>query len=184
MYLIKETKEDPRKLEFVSLSLIFHLRIEQRCSLVFFPCQSTGCASTATPSSTSSRRIRLSKTTFSRYVIYLLSLPSVENAADRSSRSSLSSFRRSSSTPSTKTLGQSMRLSPRRSSGRTGENSLFSTYFYISFDEYSPLIVCLPFPVWSVRWHQLCHSWTHYAFVVPFMMFLNGTRGITYAAAW
>jgi hypothetical protein len=89
MYLIKETKEDPRKLEFVSLSLIFHLRIEQRCSLVFFPCQSTGCASTATPSSTSSRRIRLSKTTFSRYVIYLLSLPSVENAADRSSRSSL-----------------------------------------------------------------------------------------------
>jgi hypothetical protein len=124
------------------------------------------------------RRPRFPGTSSISYRSRLLRTPLIDLLAP------LSSFRRSSSTPSTKTLGQSMRLSPRRSSGRTGENSLFSTYFYISFDEYSPLIVCLPFPVWSVRWHQLCHSWTHYAFVVPFMMFLNGTRGITYAAAW
>jgi hypothetical protein len=33
-------------------------------------------------------------------------------------------------------------------------------------------------------WHQLCHSWTHYAFVVPFMMFLQGKKHIRYAASW
>ncbi|KAJ9123762.1 hypothetical protein QFC24_003536 [Naganishia onofrii] len=33
-------------------------------------------------------------------------------------------------------------------------------------------------------WHQLEHSWTHYAFVVPWMSFLNGTRHTRYAAAW
>lgn len=34
-------------------------------------------------------------------------------------------------------------------------------------------------------WHQLCHSWTHYAFVVPFIWLLNrNSRHTTYAAAW
>lgn len=34
-------------------------------------------------------------------------------------------------------------------------------------------------------WHQLCHSWTHYAFVVPFVWALNrNSRHTTYAAAW
>ena len=33
-------------------------------------------------------------------------------------------------------------------------------------------------------WHQLCHSWTHYAFVVPFMRFINKSPHTTYAAAW
>ncbi|KPI40475.1 uncharacterized protein AB675_7506 [Cyphellophora attinorum] len=33
-------------------------------------------------------------------------------------------------------------------------------------------------------WHQLCHSWTHYAFVVPLMMFLQGKKHIRYAASW
>ncbi|GAA5918300.1 hypothetical protein JCM1841_002157 [Sporobolomyces salmonicolor] len=34
-------------------------------------------------------------------------------------------------------------------------------------------------------WHQLCHSWTHYLFVVPLMAFLNRSRTRTrYAAAW
>jgi predicted NAD/FAD-binding protein len=33
-------------------------------------------------------------------------------------------------------------------------------------------------------WHQLCHSWTHYAFVVPWMMFLQGKKHIRYAASW
>ena len=33
-------------------------------------------------------------------------------------------------------------------------------------------------------WHQLCHSWTHYVFVVPFMMFLQGKRHIRFAASW
>jgi hypothetical protein len=40
----------------------------------------------------------------------------------------------------------------------------------------------------SVRedwWHQLCHSWTHYAFVVPFIWLLNwNSKHTTYAAAW
>merc|ERR1712225_76494 len=33
-------------------------------------------------------------------------------------------------------------------------------------------------------WHQLCHRWTHYAFVVPWMWLLNGKKHTTYAAAW
>lgn len=34
-------------------------------------------------------------------------------------------------------------------------------------------------------WHQLCHSWTHYAFVVPFIWLLNrNSKHTTYAAAW
>lgn len=34
-------------------------------------------------------------------------------------------------------------------------------------------------------WHQLCHSWTHYAFVVPFIWALNrNSKHTTYAAAW
>lgn len=33
-------------------------------------------------------------------------------------------------------------------------------------------------------WHQLCHSWTHYLFVVPLMMFLQGRKHIRYAASW
>lgn len=33
-------------------------------------------------------------------------------------------------------------------------------------------------------WHQLCHSWTHYLFVVPWMWLLNGKKRTRYAAAW
>jgi hypothetical protein len=33
-------------------------------------------------------------------------------------------------------------------------------------------------------WHQLCHSWTHYAFVVPWMMWLQGKKHTRFAAAW
>lgn len=34
-------------------------------------------------------------------------------------------------------------------------------------------------------WHQLCHSWTHYAFVVPLIWLLNrNSKHTTYAAAW
>lgn len=33
-------------------------------------------------------------------------------------------------------------------------------------------------------WHQLCHGWTHYAFVVPWMHFLQGRRHTRFAAAW
>ncbi|OXG74909.1 hypothetical protein C348_05712 [Cryptococcus neoformans Gb118] len=33
-------------------------------------------------------------------------------------------------------------------------------------------------------WHQLCHSYTHYLFVVPWMMFLQGKRHTRYAASW
>ncbi|OCF34508.1 hypothetical protein I317_03655 [Kwoniella heveanensis CBS 569] len=34
-------------------------------------------------------------------------------------------------------------------------------------------------------WHQLCHSWTHYAFVVPFVWALNrNKKHTTFAAAW
>lgn len=33
-------------------------------------------------------------------------------------------------------------------------------------------------------WHQLCHSFTHYIFVVPWMMFLNGRKHTRFAAAW
>lgn len=33
-------------------------------------------------------------------------------------------------------------------------------------------------------WHQLCHSYTHYLFVIPWMMFLQGKSHTRYAAAW
>jgi predicted NAD/FAD-binding protein len=33
-------------------------------------------------------------------------------------------------------------------------------------------------------WHQLCHSWTHYLFVVPLMMFLQGRRRVRFASSW
>ena len=33
-------------------------------------------------------------------------------------------------------------------------------------------------------WHQLCHSWTHYAFVVPWMWLLQGKRHTRFAASW
>ena len=33
-------------------------------------------------------------------------------------------------------------------------------------------------------WHQLCHSFTHYLFVVPWMYFLQGHKHTRYAAAW
>ncbi|KAI1777500.1 FAD/NAD(P)-binding domain-containing protein [Hypoxylon cercidicola] len=33
-------------------------------------------------------------------------------------------------------------------------------------------------------WHQLCHSYTHYLFVVPWMMFLQAKRHTRFAASW
>jgi hypothetical protein len=33
-------------------------------------------------------------------------------------------------------------------------------------------------------WHQLCHSWTHYILLVPWMWLLQGRRHTRYAAAW
>lgn len=33
-------------------------------------------------------------------------------------------------------------------------------------------------------WHQLCHSYTHYLFVVPFMMFLQAKNNTRFAASW
>jgi len=33
-------------------------------------------------------------------------------------------------------------------------------------------------------WHQLCHAWTHYARVVPWLHFLQGRRHTRFAAAW
>ncbi|GAA5888755.1 hypothetical protein JCM6882_002838 [Rhodosporidiobolus microsporus] len=33
-------------------------------------------------------------------------------------------------------------------------------------------------------WHQLMHSWTHYASVVPWLWLLNGKKRTRYAAAW
>lgn len=33
-------------------------------------------------------------------------------------------------------------------------------------------------------WHQLCHSWTHFAFVVPWMWLLQGRNSTRFAAAW
>ncbi|KAF2103939.1 FAD/NAD(P)-binding domain-containing protein [Rhizodiscina lignyota] len=33
-------------------------------------------------------------------------------------------------------------------------------------------------------WHQLCHSWTHYAFVVPWMWLLQGRKHTRFAASW
>ncbi|KAI9729665.1 MAG: hypothetical protein M1818_008418 [Claussenomyces sp. TS43310] len=33
-------------------------------------------------------------------------------------------------------------------------------------------------------WHQLCHSFTHYLFVIPWLMFLQGKKHTRFAAAW
>ena len=33
-------------------------------------------------------------------------------------------------------------------------------------------------------WHQLCHSWTHYLFVVPFLWLINGVNSTIYAGSW
>ncbi|KAL9091677.1 MAG: hypothetical protein Q9165_004753 [Trypethelium subeluteriae] len=33
-------------------------------------------------------------------------------------------------------------------------------------------------------WHQLCHSYTHYLFVVPWMWLLNGRKHTRFAASW
>jgi hypothetical protein len=33
-------------------------------------------------------------------------------------------------------------------------------------------------------WHQLCHSFTHYLFVVPWIMFLQGKRRTRFAGSW
>ena len=33
-------------------------------------------------------------------------------------------------------------------------------------------------------WHQLCHSYTHYMFVVPWMMFLQAKKHTRFAASW
>ncbi|KAF4551843.1 Hypothetical protein D9617_12g037330 [Elsinoe fawcettii] len=33
-------------------------------------------------------------------------------------------------------------------------------------------------------WHQLCHSWTHYVFVVPWMWLLQGRRSTRFAGSW
>ncbi len=33
-------------------------------------------------------------------------------------------------------------------------------------------------------WHQLCHSYTHYLFVVPWMWLLNGRKHTRYASSW
>ncbi|KAE9990062.1 hypothetical protein EG327_001914 [Venturia inaequalis] len=33
-------------------------------------------------------------------------------------------------------------------------------------------------------WHQLCHGWTHYAFVVPWMWLIQGKKNTRFAASW
>ncbi|KAK4164289.1 hypothetical protein QBC43DRAFT_353177 [Cladorrhinum sp. PSN259] len=33
-------------------------------------------------------------------------------------------------------------------------------------------------------WHQLCHSWTHYVFVVPWIWLLQGKRRTRFAGSW
>lgn len=33
-------------------------------------------------------------------------------------------------------------------------------------------------------WHQLCHSWTHYVFVVPWMWLLQGKRHTRFCGSW
>lgn len=33
-------------------------------------------------------------------------------------------------------------------------------------------------------WHQLCHSFTHYIFVVPWMIFLQGKKHTRFASSW
>ncbi|KAK4186977.1 hypothetical protein QBC35DRAFT_411438 [Podospora australis] len=34
------------------------------------------------------------------------------------------------------------------------------------------------------RWHQLCHSWTHFVFVVPWMWLLQGRKRTRFAGSW
>ena len=33
-------------------------------------------------------------------------------------------------------------------------------------------------------WHQICHSWTHYLFVVPFIWLISGRNSTIYAGSW
>ncbi|TYJ51265.1 hypothetical protein B9479_008175 [Cryptococcus floricola] len=33
-------------------------------------------------------------------------------------------------------------------------------------------------------WHQLCHGWTHYLYVIPWMMFLQAKNHTRFAASW
>lgn len=33
-------------------------------------------------------------------------------------------------------------------------------------------------------WHQLCHSWTHYAFVVPWLWTIQGFKRTRFASSW
>lgn len=33
-------------------------------------------------------------------------------------------------------------------------------------------------------WHQICHSWTHYLFVVPWIWLLNRSNTILFAGSW
>ncbi|KAL5117692.1 hypothetical protein ACEQ8H_004440 [Pleosporales sp. CAS-2024a] len=33
-------------------------------------------------------------------------------------------------------------------------------------------------------WHQLCHGWSHYLLVVPWLMFLQGKKNTRFAASW
>ena len=33
-------------------------------------------------------------------------------------------------------------------------------------------------------WHQLCHSFTHYLFVIPWLVFLQGKKHTRFAASW
>ena len=33
-------------------------------------------------------------------------------------------------------------------------------------------------------WHQICHSWTHYLFVVPLVWLINGRNSTIYAGSW
>lgn len=33
-------------------------------------------------------------------------------------------------------------------------------------------------------WHQLCHSWTHYVFVVPWLWLIQGRKHTRYASSW
>ncbi|GAA5855080.1 hypothetical protein JCM8547_002372 [Rhodosporidiobolus lusitaniae] len=66
------------------------------------------------------------------------------------------------------------------------EQHVFQTIFlntdhkkYWSIDEIDPEKI-----VRKDWWHQLCHSWTHYAFVVPWMWLLQGKKRTRFAAAW
>ncbi|GAB7365200.1 hypothetical protein MBLNU230_g6286t1 [Neophaeotheca triangularis] len=67
------------------------------------------------------------------------------------------------------------------------ENHVFQTIFLNkerdshlwSIDEIDPAKI-----IRQDWWHQLCHSFTHYLFVVPWLWLLNGKRHTRYAAAW